>query len=439
MLVINEGNLNIFGSGISVRQVVERYESTLIDLPKDTIKSLLRNGDLTREFMLRSWIHAIPEDVEQMGIDLMPRNELWAITKNPKLARLALKHREVVEALGSHTLGRAFDHITLPEADEYDVQLHEVIGNPTVSVEVKRSLIQKAFQSGELPIKEVDALRKYVHADVTIELVRQLEQINYPERLIDPSLLERPAMRRYNDLSSRLMLVLCGCFDVELVERMLETDLSQLSAVEYCVWFKGPTTNTQTEELLHKFGDKPATVKYLAAKGHFDDATLNEMIKRINKYGDGSDMVSLYENSHLTNGQQKTVHKQVSPCIPLGSVRRRLFDSYIVNATKAELDDFCQTWYHDPAMMFMITSPRAFKRAGLHCISRIDPDGVTAFDIITKCSGEEFTEHEAGILMSQVLASHDDDLVTRFILMVGIPTKIKHDLVRCIGDSRRAA
>lgn len=439
MLVINEGNLNIFSGGKSVRQVVERYESTLIDLPKDTIKNLLRSGDLTREFMLRSWVRANPEDVEQMGIDLMPRNELWAITKNPKLARLALKHREVVEALGSHTLGRAFDHITLPEADEYDVQLHEVIGNPTVSVEVKRSLIQKAFQSGELPIKEVDALRKYVHADITIELVRQLEQINYPERLIDPSLLERPAMRRYNDLSSRLMLVLCGCFDVELVERMLETDLSQLSAVEYCVWFKGPTTCTQTEELMHKFGGKPATVKYLAAKGHFDDAMLCEMVKLINKLGDGSDMVSLYENGHLTKGQQKSVHKQVSACVPIGSVRRRLFDSYIVNATKLELDDFCQAWYRDPAMMFMITSPRAFKRAGLHCISRIDPDGVTAFDIITKCSGEEFTDHEAGVLMSQVLASNDDDLVTRFILMVGIPTKIKHDLIRCIGDSRSAA
>lgn len=439
MLVINEGNLNIFGKGISVRDVVERYESTLIDLPKDTIKSLLRNGDLTRELMLRCWIHANPEDVEQMGIDLMPRSELWAITKNPKLARLALKHREVVEALGSHTLGRAFDHITLPEADEYDVQLHEVIGNPTVSVEVKRSLIQKGFQSGELPVKDVEALRKYVHADITVELVRQLEQINYPERLIDPSMLERPAMRRYNDLSSRLMLVLCGCYDIELVERMLSTDLSQLSAVEYCVWFKGPTTKTQTEELLEKYGTKPAAVKYLAAKGHFDNDMLTDMVKRINKYGDGSDMVSLYENSHLSNSQQKVVHKQVSPCVPLGSIRRRLFDAYIMNATKAELDDFCQTWYHDPAMMFMITSPRAFKRAGLHCISRIDPDGVTAHDIITKCSGETFTDHEAGILMSQVLASQDVDLITRFILMEGIPTKIKYDLARCFGDSRHAA
>lgn len=439
MLVINESNLDIFGEGITVRQVVERYETTVIDLPKDTIKSLLRNGDLTREFMLKCWMHVNSEEVEQMGIEFMPRNELWAITKNPKLARLALKHREVVEALGSHTLGHAFDHITLPEADEYEVQLHEVIGNPTVSVEVKRSLMQKAFQTGELPVKDVDALRKYVDADITIELVRQLEQINYPERLIDPSMLERPSMRRYNDLSSRLMLSLCGCYDTELVKRMLETNLSQLSAVEYCVWFKGPTTTTQTEELLYTYGEKPTAIKYLAAKGHFDDKTLTEVIKRINKYGDSSDMVSLYENGHLTNGQQKVVHKQVTPCISLGSVRRRLFDSYVINATKLELDDFCQAWYHDPAMMFMVTSPRAFKRAGLHCISRIDPDGVTAYDIITKCSDEEFTEHEAGILMSQVLAAHDDDLVTRFILMEGIPTKVKHDLVRCIGDSRRAA
>ena len=439
MLVINESNLDIFGEGITVKQIVERYETTVIDLPKDTIKGLLRKGDLTREFMLKCWIHASPDEVEQMGIEFMPRNELWAITKNPKLARLALKHREVVEALGSHTLGHAFDHITLPEVEEYDVQLHEVIGNPTVSVEVKRSLTQKAFQSGELPIKDVDALRKYVNADITIELVRQLEQINYPERLIDPSMLERPSMRRYNDLSSRLMLSLCGCYDSELVKRMLETNLSQLSAVEYCVWFKGPTTKTQTEEILESYGDKPTAIKYLSAKGHFDDKTLTDIIKRINKYGDSSDMVSLYENGHLTNGQQKTVHKQVTPCISLGSVRRRLFDSYVINATKLELDDFCQAWYHDPAMMFMVTSPRAFKRAGLHCISRIDPDGVTAYDIITKCSSEEFTEHEAGILMSQVLATHDDDLVTRFILMVGVPTKVKHDLIRCIGDSRRAA
>ena len=110
MLVINESNLDIFGEGITVRQVVERYETTVIDLPKDTIKSLLRNGDLTREFMLKCWMHVNSEEVEQMGIEFMPRNELWAITKNPKLARLALKHREVVEALGSHTLGQ---HLTI--------------------------------------------------------------------------------------------------------------------------------------------------------------------------------------------------------------------------------------------------------------------------------------------------------------------------------------
>ena len=41
MLVINEGNLNIFGKGISLRQVIERYETTQIDLPKETIKGLL--------------------------------------------------------------------------------------------------------------------------------------------------------------------------------------------------------------------------------------------------------------------------------------------------------------------------------------------------------------------------------------------------------------
>ena len=439
MYVLNESNLNIIEGTLHVRPVMERYETVKCDLPKETVKRLLRDGQISREVMLRSWLHITPEEVEKHGIELMSRGELWALTQNPKIARLALKYPEVVETLGDHALGNAYDHITIEEAEEYDVELRDVISNSTVSVEVKRSLINKEFQAGNLPVKHVDELRKYVQSNITTELVTQLEQINYPERLIDPSLLERPALRKFNDLGSRLLLVLCGCYDRALVERMFETELEQLSVIDYCVGFKGPSTVTESSRLLDDFSKDPAAIKYLSAKGYFNDVTLKDIITAINKYGDSSDMVTLYENNHLTVEQQRSVHKHVSTCIELGNVRRGLFDTYIMNASKSQLDEFCASWSSDPAMMFMITTPRAYKVVSLHCISRIDPDAVSAYDIISKCHGETFTDHEADVLLTQVLNEHDDDLVTRFVLMSGIPTKSQNAMIRCVLQSHEAA
>lgn len=439
MLLINANNINIIKSNYAIKDVLGLYENAQLDLPEETIQEMLRTGELTRENMLRCWTQVNPEVVERIGIEFMPRGELWAIAKNPRLARLILKHRTVISALGDQAVSRAFDNLTIKEADDYNVKLYEVLDNPTVSVEVKRHIIYKGFQTNELPIRNVKELRRYMSVDISPELVRQLEQINYPERLVDPELLTTPFLSKFKDLSSRLLLALCGSYDEILTDTMVETNLAKLSAIEYCSWFKGPATVGQTAKLLSTHGAKPAALKYAAAKGHFDSNTLDEIISLIIKYGDSADMLALYENPHMTNAQKEILRPHVTPSIPLASLRRRMFDSYIVDANERELEDFCHSWQSDPTLMYMVSSPAAFKRAGLYVMQRIDPDAISPHDVVNKCSDEEFTEREADTLMSRILDEGDGELIARFLLMSGIPTKSKQKLTQYIEEDNKAA
>jgi hypothetical protein len=430
MLVINKDNLKFFtnrSSGIS--EVLERYESTRLDLPEEDIYILLRKGALTRAQMLRAWTRLTPERVRAMDINTFARNELVAVTTNPKINHLAFTVDVFRDTLPPSYFVRCYDNITLQEAHDYNVRLDSVLNNPTVSVEVKRALIEQAFQDGTLPITQPEDLRRYSLTDASPAIIKHLEQINHPTMLVDPALMELSESSDWNYLTSRLILMACSTYNEELTEQLLLTTSNHFNSNEFYANLKSPDTVTQTEYLLSSQPTNPRAIKYLAAKGRFDKSTIHDIMAAIAKHGKPVDMIALYENDHLTSAMRETVYPEIAVAVGIDSFRRQLFDKLILNASKELLNEFCLTYKDDPSMMFFLQTPRAYKRSALYCIEHVDADAISVSEIIAKCPGVDFSDDDLDLVVARILDDVDDDTVMRFLLMSGVSQHYKDQLM----------
>lgn len=437
MLVINKDNLKFFtGRSRHTSEVLDRYVTTRLDLPEEDIHALLRKGALTRAQLLRNWSRLTIERVRAMDINTFARNELIAVTANPKVNHLVFMYDVFKDTLPPSYFTKCFDNITLQEAHEYNVSLADVLTNLTVSIEVKRALIEKAFREGELPIVRTEDLKRYALTDANPDILRQLEQINHTAPLIDPGLLELSDDKSWNYLTSRLLLIACSTYCEETIEQLMSTAVEHYNSNEFFANLKSPDTTTQTEHLMAMFPTHPRAIQYLAAKGRFDKTTIGTIIDAIILHGNPVDMIALYENDHLTAAMREQVYPEISVGVGIDSFRRQLFDKLIINGSKELLNEFCATYKEDPAMMYFLQTPRAYKRSALYCIEHVDGDAISISDVINKCIGVDFSDDDLDLVVSCILNNLDDDTVTKFLLMSGVSQYYKDLLMTRINEER---
>lgn len=440
MLVINKDNLKFFTKHSStISDILERYSTTRLDIPEEDIYNLLRRGALTRAQVLRNWTRLTPERVRAMDINTFARNELIAVTANPRINHLVFTVDVFRDTLPPSHFSRCYDNLTLQEVHSYGVRLEHVLANPTVSVEVKRSLIEKGFRDGDLPVTDTEGLRKFAITDATPEILKHLEQINHPMSLIDPSLMELTDKREWNYLTSRLVLLACATYDADTMEQLLLSGVEHFNSNEFFANLKSPDTPTQTEQLLDKYPSNVRVIQYLAAKGRYTNDSITKIIDAIVRHGKPVDMIALYENDHLTAGMREVVYPEVSVGVEIDSFRRQLFDKLIVNGTKELLNEFCLTYKDDPSMMYFLQTPRAYKRSALYCLEHVDGDAISVNEIISKCPGVDFSDKDLDLVMGHILENIDDDTVTRFLLMSGVSVRYKDALLERIAMQRDGA
>ena len=421
MLVIDKDNLKYFNcKSVRVSEVLDRYTEVRIDLPQVDVVRLLRRGAITRSQLLRSWVQITPDLVESMNINMMTRNELIAITANPIISRLALKYDLFSDTLPATYFDRCYDNVTMPEVLRYGIRLEDVLNNPTVSVDVKRVMIDNAFTEGRFPITTIEELKQFGIIDASQSLLRHLEKIAYPHPLMSDELVEMGHRDDWAYLTGRLVMLACSRYSDRQTTRLLSTAVSHHNSKEFFASLRSIDTLEATRKLYDTFPHNPHVITYIASKGVFDHGLLSELMDAIVMYGDLVDMIALYENDDLTEAMRAIVYPEISLGLDLPSMRRQLFDKLVVRGNHDLMREFCATYKDDPAMLYFLQSPQAYKKSALYCIEHVDNDIVDISTVVDKCVGSDFTESEQDLIMSCILRDPNNDTVIKFLLMSGI-------------------
>lgn len=437
MLVINKNNLKFFTNRIDgVSTALERYPTTRLDVTDEVMHRLLRHDGLSRTQMLRNWTRLTPERVRGMDISTFSRSELIAVTRNPKISHLVFKEDVFRDTLTASYFNRCYDYLTVKEVMKYGIRLEQVISNMTVSLEVKQALIDKGLRSGTLPINDIDDLRRYLTIDLTPQELIELEAVKCDVPLIEESMLEHVLTKNSALMSACTALLACSGFSPDVVERILSLDNERALSHGFYTKLPAPDTVVQTKVIMERLQNSKAAIQYLAAKGMFDEESIGIMVEMIKRHGSPIDMICLYENVGLVPELRELVLPEISVSVEDGEFRSPIFDKLIINASDELLHEFCLTYKEDPVLMRVLQTPRAFKRTSLYCLEFVDGSAIDINEVITVCEGVEFTESDLDLIITQLVERCNDESVTRFLLLTGMSTEYKDELIKRIEDVR---
>ncbi len=413
----------------SLQLVLDTYTDVVLDLPETDIKRLLSSGAITRAQMYRHWNGITPEMIERSDVALLTRVEMQGILQNPKISKLGLKYSEFKEVFSSYLMRNAYRDITIEEADRFDVKLNDVLDNVHVSTQVKRHLIQKAFEAGDLPVKTVEELKLYQTSHVTRELMHELYKINWDTPLVSEELFNRDSLARCRDLSSRVLLIACSKYDESLTVALLNADIQGLGAEEFYSLIKGPDSKSYTERLLKLVPPSRRLVQYVASQGKLNSKALfDKFYDMADLVGEMMDFVALYENNTINDKWRAKILEDFE-CTPLtiNTYQRHMVDLLITTGGTKVIADFSAKFYKEPVFFQLIQKPSAFKLTGIYTIHHLTPWAGIVDDILTACHNLTFTDSEARVLMSELLISNESNDAMLFLMHDGISIEVKKD------------